>query len=72
MSAFHAHVVYRSHLAHVDAGTKLGDAVARVVATVRTWWDRASTRRELRALDDRLLADVGMSRSEMAKPFWQA
>ena len=72
MTAFHAHVAYRSHLTHVDAGTKLGDAVARVFATVRTWYFRASTRHELRRLNDRLLADIGMSRTEVTKPFWEA
>lgn len=72
MTALHAHVAYRPHLAHTDAGTRLGDAATRMFATMRTWCDRASTRRELRALDDRLLADIGMSRAETTKPFWQA
>lgn len=72
MTAFHAHIAYGSHLTHLQVGTKLGDAVARVCATVRTWCVRASTRRELRTLDDQLLADIGMSRTEVTKPFWQA
>ena len=72
MAVFHAHAAYRTHLAHADGGTRLDDAVARVVETLRTWYCRASTRRELRALDDRLLADIGMSRAETTKPFWQA
>ena len=33
---------------------------------------RASLRRELRALNERLLADIGMSRADVNKPFWQA
>ena len=72
MAAFHAHVAYRPHLAQTDAGTKLDDGIARAFATVRTWYLRASTRRELRDLDDRLLIDVGMTRTEVRKPFWRA
>ena len=72
MAAFHAHVVYRHRLARVDVAAKLHGAVARAVETVRTWYFRAVTRRELRALNDHLLADIGMSRWEAVKPFWQA
>ena len=72
MAAFHAHVAYRPQLAHADAGTKLDDAIARAFATVRTWHARACLRRELRALNDHFLADIGMSRTEVTKPFWQA
>jgi uncharacterized protein YjiS (DUF1127 family) len=46
------------------------------VALLRLWWRRARTRRALRELDDRLLADIGRSeaerRCECAKRFWQA
>jgi uncharacterized protein YjiS (DUF1127 family) len=49
--------------------TTLLDAVAR-------WYYRASSRRQLAALDDRLLRDIGLSRRDMIaearKPFWQA
>ena len=72
MAAFHAHVAYRPQLAHADAGTKLDDAIARAFATVRTWHARACWRRELGTLNDHLLADIGMCRSEVTKPFWQA
>lgn len=38
-------------------------------------WFRARTRRELRELPDHLLADVGLSRDDVAneviKPFWR-
>jgi uncharacterized protein YjiS (DUF1127 family) len=38
------------------------------------WTQRARQRRDLRALDDRLLEDVGLTRvqvrRECAKPFW--
>ena len=72
MAAFHAHVAYRPHLGHAGAARKLEDALARAIATVRTWYFRASTRRELQRLNDHLLADIGMSRAEANKPFWQA
>ena len=72
MATIHTHAAHRLHLGHVDAGKRLGDAIARAVNTVRTWYLRASTRRELQTLDDHLLADIGMSRREVEKPFWQA
>ncbi|MCB9948109.1 MAG: DUF1127 domain-containing protein [Rhodospirillaceae bacterium] len=50
----------------------LGRACA---ALARTWWRRATTRRALRNLDARLLADIGRTeaerRRECAKRFWQ-
>lgn len=43
-------------------------------ATVKAWTVRARTRRHLRHLDARLLADVGLTRvqalEEAHKPFW--
>mgnify|MGYP001816180435 CR=1 FL=1 len=41
-----------------------------------SWHDRAKQRRQLSELDDRLLADIGVTRidacQESSKPFWQA
>lgn len=41
---------------------------------VRRWWQRARQRHALRDLDDRLLADIGVSRAaanqEAARIFW--
>ena len=48
----------------------------RVLATLGQWRRRARARRELAGLDDYLLHDLGLSRSqaqfESYKPFWQA
>ena len=45
-------------------------------AVLGTWMARVRQRRALRKLDDRLLADVGLTRAdarrECAKPFWIA
>ncbi|MCY4470868.1 MAG: DUF1127 domain-containing protein [Thiotrichales bacterium] len=45
-------------------------------ATLRTWNRRARTRRHLLTLNDHLLADIGLSRTdairEASRPFWQA
>jgi len=47
----------------------------RVLLLARQWRQRAHTRRQLAALDDRQLADIGISHSErldeMNKPFWR-
>ncbi len=53
-----------------------GDFVARVFQTLCTWQQRARDRATLAGLDDRMLQDIGISRSEAArecsKQFWQA
>jgi len=47
----------------------------RLLQLLRLWQQRARTRRQLAALDDRQLADIGVSRSErmdeLGKPFWR-
>ena len=51
-------------------------AAARVFGTLLLWQRRANERHALAHLDDRILRDLGLSRSEVAwesrKPFWQA
>ena len=46
-----------------------------VLRTVRRWSERARTRKELLALPDRILQDVGLTRAyvvtETDKPFWR-
>jgi uncharacterized protein YjiS (DUF1127 family) len=70
-----------------DAGGSVADArrhsalhsashgVARVRAKFHEWRRRASDRAQLAALDDRMLADIGISRAEAEflanRPFWR-
>jgi uncharacterized protein YjiS (DUF1127 family) len=53
----------------------VSNAVARQVTTLRAWRRRTRDRAELAALDDRMLADIGISRAEAEflgnKPFWR-
>lgn len=50
--------------------------VHRVGATLNLWYDRWSSRKQLAALDDRMLQDIGVTRAdilkEINKPFWRA
>ena len=50
-------------------------AAGRVLAILREWRRRARARADLAALDDRTLADIGISRTEAEflanKPFWR-
>ena len=45
-------------------------------SVIRAWLERSRQRRELAALDDRLLRDIGVTRAqaghEAAKPIWSA
>lgn len=49
--------------------------LTRLRATFKRWYLNAHTRRQLAALDPRLLADTGISPSErlaeVEKPFWR-
>jgi uncharacterized protein YjiS (DUF1127 family) len=50
-------------------------ALRRFSAMIREWRIHARSRRELLALDDRMLKDIGITRidaqREAAKPFWR-
>ena len=52
------------------------EAPGGLLSLLLTWQTRATERRALRELDDRLLADVGLTRAqacaEAAKSFWEA
>ena len=63
----------------IDAGYFRGQVAAiwvRGFGTLLLWQRRANERHALAHLDDRLLCDLGLSRSEAAresrKPFWRA
>ena len=47
----------------------------RVLDTLAAWRDRASSRRALLTLDQRMLSDIGISRAdaerEAGSPFWR-
>lgn len=57
------------------AAHRFGDRLARVGATLGEWRRRIRDRRELAALDDRILSDIGITRAEALylanKPFWR-
>ena len=48
----------------------------RLMDTIRLWRQRAQGRQQLRAFDDYLLRDIGVTRlqaeAEASKPFWRA
>ena len=50
--------------------------LSRWAGILAVWLDRRQGRQDLSTLDDRLLADVGISREkafwEARKPFWRA
>ena len=57
-------------------GRRVGSDVAgRVLAIFRDWRRRAHDRAELATLDDRMLKDIGLTRTDAEflsnKPFWR-
>ncbi len=54
---------------------RIEEASAKVSATFKIWAARSNDRRQLAQMNDRLLEDIGLTRSEVApeinKYFWQ-
>ncbi|MCP3689162.1 MAG: DUF1127 domain-containing protein [Gammaproteobacteria bacterium] len=54
---------------------RIEEASAQVSATFKTWSTRSNDRRQLAQMSDRLLEDIGLTRSEIVpeinKYFWQ-
>lgn len=52
------------------------DGAALVLRRIAVWHERAHGRAQLRALDSRMLRDIGLdpdaARAEARKPFWMA
>ena len=45
--------------------------ISRFIGLLRAWWRYNESIRELARLNDRELADIGISRSEIATVAWQ-
>jgi uncharacterized protein YjiS (DUF1127 family) len=45
--------------------------ISRFIRLLRSWWRYNESVRELARLNDRELADIGISRSEIATVAWQ-
>jgi len=60
---------------HHEARRVLSRAGNRVLATLREWRRRVHDRSQLAELDERMLKDIGITRSDaeflMNKPFWR-
>jgi len=72
----HTHTIRAIRLTgHRTASLWASAALGRLFDTLCLWQDRARSRRWLMALDDRLLKDIGRSRTdairEASKPFWK-
>ncbi len=67
-----------NHVAHSGSLTTGGASqlAHKVAETVSTMYRRSVDRHQLRQLDQRMLADIGLSRveaeREASKPFWKA
>ncbi|WP_294926486.1 DUF1127 domain-containing protein [uncultured Paracoccus sp.] len=54
-------------MSHVHAATGFGGIVARTATMVAAWHNARITRRELNALSDRELSDIGLSRGDIER-----
>ena len=66
----------RAGLAALWVGDLILALMWRAAVALVTWQERARQRRHLASLDDYLLRDLGLSRSdvyaELRKPFWES
>jgi uncharacterized protein YjiS (DUF1127 family) len=74
MAATHWHGT-RARPRRNNAIVALNDAANHVVETLGEWRRRTRERAELAALDDRMLKDIGLTRTDAEflsnKPFWR-
>jgi uncharacterized protein YjiS (DUF1127 family) len=74
MVAIHWHAT-RGRPSQRNALLALSDAGNHVVATLREWRRRSRDRSRLAELDDRMLKDIGLTRTDaeflINKPFWR-
>jgi len=54
-------------MSHNHAAAGFAGVVARVTAMIAAWKDARITRRELHALTDRELSDIGLTRSDIER-----
>ena len=70
MSNYHVQTLSGPYTGH-----GFGNPLKRLYATIVAWQQRYELRRHLLAMDDRLLDDIGFTRTqarkEAAKPFWR-
>jgi uncharacterized protein YjiS (DUF1127 family) len=66
----------RAPVRHRRQRRAVRDIAVRILTTWRGWRRRAHDRAELVRLDDRMLKDIGLTRSDAEflsnKPFWRA
>jgi uncharacterized protein YjiS (DUF1127 family) len=57
------------------ATDRLGEAARRILFTLRLWRERIRGRNDLARLDERMLADIGLTHADrdflVNKPFWR-
>lgn len=63
------HAIHERDAAYADLIASVGKAVANPVLGLYRAWQAARARRELYALSDRMLKDIGLSRSEIESLF---
>lgn len=68
MSATHVSpTLYGRGSEKADGFGAIGAGLKKLFARIKGWNERRSTFLELEALDDRILADIGLSRGEIAQ-----